>query len=699
MRIKKIALQNVGPYIGNNSFEFDVSNRTKNMVLIGGKNGAGKTTLFKAIKVCLYGCVAFGFETNNSKYFSEIEQLINTNEKLKKVGKASVVIDLLFDDGMYDRTYTFVRKWEIKGKKITEEFLAYKDGAAMSETEKGDFKSYLLQLLPPNMFRFYFFDGERISDFIFSGNKTSDFKEAFLKLCNLDTMEIIKDNFQRLSRSRVKKGELSSATAYDKSKEVFTLAEQRVTYAEEEYESISREIIRIDEELAALEKNYSKGGGISKKEWQAMQAQIAKEEIKREETRKWLKDTANNVLPFVILKEQLIHLKEQMVIEYRAKTSAAIKSAMEGPEINELIESVLRSAGVELSEDISTKIISEIKRYANTSDQKECILNLSDMDRFELTGKINGLLAFDTARVKNATNEINASLKCVKRIRRKMEKSSIENYDVFLQKKSDLNELKSKYVQQLLEIDKELQVLRSNQAVAKANMAKARAAYEQLLKKQSINDISARALLAFDELQKALYIQNIKTVETGFHKFFLNLINKSDLIDGIHIDDNLNVLPYKNKRFNTDELKKVLEKNGPEYIIAQIGIFAYEILQEKLSMNENEIVLPVEVKQQLSAGEKQIFIMALYQALSQLNKINVPYIIDTPFARIDKEHRGKILEQFFKKLSGQVIILSTDEEIVSDYFDLISDATSNTFILSHTINGSTKIIPNTYFER
>ena len=72
---------------------------------------------------------------------------------------------------------------------------------------------------------------------------------------------------------------------------------------------------------------------------------------------------------------------------------------------------------------------------------------------------------------------------------------------------------------------------------------------------------------------------------------------------------------------------------------------------------EPEFELPVEVKQQLSAGEKQIFIMALYQALSQLNKINVPYIVDTPFARIDKEHRGKILSQFFKKLNGQIIIL------------------------------------------
>ena len=107
--------------------------------------------------------------------------------------------------------------------------------------------------------------------------------------------------------------------------------------------------------------------------------------------------------------------------------------------------------------------------------------------------------------------------------------------------------------------------------------------------------------------------------------------------------------------------------------------------------------MPVEVKQQLSAGEKQIFIMALYQALSQLNKIDVPYIVDTPFARIDKEHREKILEQFFKKLNGQVIILSTDEEIVGPYCDVISDVVSNTFVLNHSADGHTEILAGKYF--
>ena len=99
MKIKRIQVKNIGPYVNENVFHFDVSDTTKRMVLIGGKNGAGKTTLFNAIKICLYGCVAYGFESTNIKYFAEVEKIINANEKLQKIGEAQIIIDLLMDDG------------------------------------------------------------------------------------------------------------------------------------------------------------------------------------------------------------------------------------------------------------------------------------------------------------------------------------------------------------------------------------------------------------------------------------------------------------------------------------------------------------------------------------------------------------------------------------------------------------------------
>ena len=696
MKIKNIQLKNIGPYVDYNEFDFSIADSTKMMVLIGGKNGAGKSTLFNAIKICLYGCIAFGFETNNARYYDEVEKIINTNEKLKKVGESEVVIDLLLDDGKDDHVYTFDRLWKVKGNKIIENFTLSKDGEIVSETEKSDFESFLLQTLPPNLFKFYFFDGEKISDFIFNGNKNTDFKEAFLKLCNLDTMEIIRDNFRRISRNKSKNG-LDISEEYEKCLSDDNLLAERITSAEEDYREIASEIAVIDDQLASLEKVYTKSGGISKKEWRSMEERIAKEETRREEKRKWLRDIANNVLPFIILQPQMEDLKEQIMIEHKAQVDANVKSTIDTPEIKSIIANVLDMAGTELPDTITDKIIYEIIEYTNKTASITPILNLSDFDRFELTSKINSLLAFDVTRIKAATDDIEASLNHVKRIRKKMERSSTENYEGYLRSKSDLNEKKADKTMKLVKIDAELQKCRADKAVSAAKLAKAKANYEAVLKKNSINDISARALLAFDELQTVLYEKSIRTVEEGFQRYFNSLINKSDLIDGIHIDNNLNVLPYKNKTFDTSELKKIINKNGSEYVIAQIGLHAYEILQEKMSAGEQELLLPVEVKQQLSAGEKQIFIMALYQALSQLNKIDVPYIVDTPFARIDKEHREKILEQFFKQLNGQVIILSTDEEIVGDYCNVISDIVSNTFVLNHTINGNTEILSDTYF--
>lgn len=696
MKIERIKVYNIGPYVDINSFDFNVNDKTKRMVLIGGKNGSGKTTLFNAIKICLYGCVAFGFGSNNATYFDEVRKIINTNEKLKKVGQASVEIKLLFDDGKYNNEYTFNRSWKVSGKKFTEDFILQKNGEVLSETEKSDFESFLLQLLPPNLFKFYFFDGEKISDFVFNSNKNSDFKEAFLKLCNLDTMEIICDNFKRISRVKTKDG-ADISEEYNKWLKEDNLKRQRIEYAEEEYQAVSAEIEDIDDQLANLEKKYAKSGGISKKDWRAMQNQIAKEEAKRDEIRKWLKDIANNVLPFIIMRSELVELKNQISLELKAQVDANVKNTIDTPEIKSIIFNVLNGAGVDLSDAITKKIVSEIISYTDITSKITPILNLSEFDKFELISKINSMIAFDTGRIKTATTEINASLNCVKRIRKKIERSSVENYEGFLQAKNDLNEEKIAKTQRLLEIDKELQDLRAQKAITSARLAKAKSNYEAILKKQSINDISARALLAFGELQKNLYDKSIRLVQEEFEKSFNSLINKSDLIDGIYIDNNLNVLPYKKKMFKVCDLEKTINKNGQEYVIAQIGLHAYEVFCENLNSGFDKIELPVEVKQQLSAGEKQIFIMSIYQALSKLNKIDVPYIIDTPFSRIDKEHRGKILDKFFKKLNGQIIILSTDEEIVGEYYNSTKSILSSTFLLNHKNDGSTTILANTYF--
>jgi DNA sulfur modification protein DndD len=88
-------------------------------------------------------------------------------------------------------------------------------------------------------------------------------------------------------------------------------------------------------------------------------------------------------------------------------------------------------------------------------------------------------------------------------------------------------------------------------------------------------------------------------------------------------------------------------------------------------------------KSKLSAGEKEIFAIALLWALSKVSGKRFPIIIDTPFGRLDSIHRLNLVKNYFPKASHQVIILSQDEEIKKDYYDLIQPCIAKEFTIEN----------------
>lgn len=72
----------------------------------------------------------------------------------------------------------------------------------------------------------------------------------------------------------------------------------------------------------------------------------------------------------------------------------------------------------------------------------------------------------------------------------------------------------------------------------------------------------------------------------------------------------------------------------------------------------------------LSAGEKQIFTQALFAAIAQVSRRVFPLVIDTPLGRLDDNHRVNVLRHLAQR-DGQVILISTDTEVVDQYLDAV----------------------------
>ena len=90
------------------------------------------------------------------------------------------------------------------------------------------------------------------------------------------------------------------------------------------------------------------------------------------------------------------------------------------------------------------------------------------------------------------------------------------------------------------------------------------------------------------------------------------------------------------------------------------------------------VELPME---RLSAGERQLLAVAVLSALIRERKGRFPVVVDTPLARLDRTHREALIRRFFAKVSHQVVVLSTDEEVEGSVYDEMARYTSAAYLI------------------
>lgn len=710
MKIERIELYNFGSYEELNTFEILTDDATKRIVIIGGKNGAGKTTLFTAMQVCLYGHASFGFKTSGKRYLKEIYDLINNKARLDESKTAHVKI--CFTESRIDTDrYEVIRSWTWSNSLIHESLSVKQNGKELDEEAVLNFQKYLLHLIPPELHKLYFFDGERIAEY-FLNEQHNNIKDALLVLSGNDTYEILYNTIRRLLNG-VESDSESIAQNYADQKEALAKYKQSETELLAQLLEIAADIDRLEADLRAENETYSAGGGVTLEEWKELQRKIKDEEDRREHINWNLRSAATEVLPFIIVKDLLQRVREQISTEKEIQAYRVLQSSLGTPRFKRYLSNAIKKTSSQDFAADAAILMGAIQAFFENREleTKEPIFKLSEDDSVSILNKISSIEEYKVSTFSRDRRRIEDSLQRSAELREELQRSSIENFEEHVETVSDImaqiDQLKNRKVQgefELSVIQDEIKTLEKlSQTSRKALFAE--------LKKESVSALSDKMLLLVEELQDQQYKKLISDVEKDLNRKFFELIRKDDFVDHISLDQDFSLHLIRRQSVEVAALKLTAKKHGTAALKGSLKNIGYHALIEQLSTTEDllgfaladyaqeTIVLPVELDYtRFSNGEKQVLVMSLYWAIMNQCHNELPFIIDTPFARIDTEHRANITDKFFKELQGQLFVLSTNEELRHEHIVALDQQIAKVYMLEYGEDKRTRIIEGNYFE-
>ncbi|OUP51807.1 hypothetical protein B5F17_11815 [Butyricicoccus pullicaecorum] len=727
MKINRVTLYNFSSYVGENTITLDTHDK-QNIVLIGGNNGAGKTSFFTAIKLALYGPQCFRFQDKNNRYTARIKELINHDAFLSDNVKAYVEVEIDLPTDRVHTLYTIRREWSFIEKRLQESYTVYKDHQLLADKNLDFFQNYLFSIIPPNLFDFFFFDGEKIGDFFATGNYSNYIKNAVLTLSGYDTFNII----QKFCDSYI--GEEEDNEDYDK---VAKLVEQEETNLstymvrssdlEAQKQQLAAQLLSTQEEKESLDHQFERSGGLTVQEQEQLEAQRATQERVKGDKAKRIREFVESMMPLYITRDLAAVAYKQLKDEQAVRQYQIICNLLDVQTIQNVLEQqpVCDVAQVPA---LAQAISNGIAEKALPTFPLECFTSIHDLSQEQESQVVS-----DIVRTQHFAEEEAAQLLKVvadkKKASQKYEEISkkireaLPSVDaaVYFERVKFLTERIAAYEDSLETLDKQIAELEAMITDQKALVERLRKALLAKAKDRTAHEFTSRISQVMQRMISDVTKEKFHQIESLTLEMFNKIIRKENFVQLIELDDNFNVNLYKKQTYITRDLLLLANNIGVEALEKRLGnaglreaahlltndsiddlrrYFSGKIVTDQISL-QDDIELPlynrVELNQ-LSKGEKQVFILSLYWAIIKTSNQVVPFIIDTPFARIDTEHREQIAAVFFPNISGQVIILSTDEEVVGSYRAIIQPHIAHEYLLEYNVEqGCTSVKPG-YFK-
>lgn len=664
MILEEIRIENLFSYYGPHTFPLTPPDDGRNVVVISGRNGYGKTSFLNSLKLFFAGAtreimtVQAGREMRNKKDYllGYGDDWIGAfNRHAKSEGKLHFGISVIWqeDAGRVKAS----RYWEIETDGVHETLRIDPEfGEPLEDNDgdiAGDARAFLEARLPESVLPFFLYDGEQVQQ-LAEANRQGKLQqiERLLDLGDIDVLQeyigknttvwrreanpTIQFNLDRL------RGEQAALQA-----QCAQLESERMD-AESDTKEIDRAIQRSDRAIQSI-RQFS------------MQSEADRLTVQQDALRTQIETACAGLLDSLTRDAPLL-VHPQLASQ--AEGHLEKLTAHPNRRLREELESVFHSlplrlwdepphpypaAAPELLEFYRRKMQRVLEGFRmDESDTRSGLLSLS-ASRAEAILEILGQYSHgdrERSRTAQTLREIVDLKRQLKEVERKqndvrnLAPREQEEFEIRRREREDLDLRKTTIQRRIGEINEQLRNLNRD-------LEKKRTEIRQQ-EKQVVEGRNARDRLALAErLRDTLndYRAMLKTlrrdeIETAINDRFSRLMTSHRLIARINLDEDFSM--------------HYLGTDG-----GQIGMA------------------------NISAGMKQLAAQALLWALKDVSGKEAPVVVDTPLARIDREHQENLLQRYFPNAGRQVIVLPTDSELDREKYGLLAPCIYREFRLEN----------------
>lgn len=648
MRFRHIHLKNLFSY-RDTRIDLDGAVPGRNIALISGRNGYGKTSFINAVKLLFVGpnkdmcsAVQQGSELRPKQYVLGVGEdwMGIFNRVTRAAGERDARVAITWNEAIGE--VEAVRSWQIEGDGYQERIQVDLRGETPRHLQGDEAQQFLNERLPEDHLPFFFFDGEQIQH-LAEANRTrlSRHIERLLNICHVETLvdylgQVSKD-WRKEAMPGAARAELARLERDQAHIEAMLLA------ADETIEALATE--RRDlERLVREEDTYLEGRRVANLAQNEVHLSGERKRLieQMEHEQSWLASTLPITAPLLVnpglVRRTMAELKKLLDSEAGVQADALQevlanlpqdlfdKPPFSQPRLTEgqtrfykrRLETLLR-AFIPEPEDLGNGLL-----RLDRSEARELLSLLGYFSMSDDERRGQGERLKSISRIKRSLAEVEDRLENLSNL-------PADEQDEYRRRKAANDERRERIGAISVEL-RQAEKQRDDQRGALEAKEKAIRSQEKQVTLSAQADrrlrLAQEARDLFIAYKEELKRRKREAIEDVVNRRFKELMTSHGLIDRIQVDDHFGI--------------HYLDRDGGSIAMGS-----------------------------LSAGMKQLAATALLWALKEVSGKEVPLIVDTPLARIDRQHQDNLLRRYYPQVAEQVIVLPTDSELDREKYALI----------------------------